>query len=143
LWLKVTCLESRPRAPEFSLLARPSGAEFYSLTSLHPVILEPPSGGVMEMIAKGDRADSQSAIERSSKVLLRFFADPRTKEVAVTRKGLRLIWQADEGHRGQHLVFRQCRFDRADVDPAVLARLLSDLDELGSSCDEQSEVKAA
>lgn len=143
LWLKITCLESRPRTAEFSLLVRPSGAEFYSLTSVHPVILAPPAGVAAEMIAKGDRAESQAAIERSSEVLRQFFADPRTKEVAVTRKGLRLIWQAAEGHRGQHLVFRQCRFDHAEVDPSVLARLLSELDELGLSSNERREVRAA
>jgi hypothetical protein len=143
LWLKLTRLEPRPNTAEFSVLVRPSGAEFYSLTSEHPVILSPPSGLVAEMTAKGNRAESQWALEASSPVLRRLFSDRRTKEIAVTRKGLRLICQAAEGHRGEHLLFRQCRFENASVDPAMLAHLLSDLDDLGSSLDNPKEARAA
>lgn len=143
LWLKLTRLEPRPSSPEFSVLVRPSGTEFYSLTSEHSVVLAPPPGLVHEMIAKGNREEAQSALEGISSVLRRLFAEPRIKEIAVTRKGLRLIWQAAEGHRGEHLLFRQCRFENASVDPAVLRRLLSDLDDLGSSLDNTKEARAA
>ncbi len=143
LWLKLTRLEARPAHPEFSLLVRPSGTEFYSLTGQHSVILEPPAGVAMEILAKGDRPDSQHALDASSSALRRIFSDPRAKEVAATRKGLRLIWQAAEGHRGEHLLFRQCRFENAGVDPATLARLFSDLDELSSSLDERRKMRAA
>ncbi|MFT3732361.1 MAG: hypothetical protein QM780_13245 [Hyphomicrobium sp.] len=63
LWLKLTCIEARPHQPEFSVLARPSGAEFYSLTSAHPIMLAPPPGLAAEIIAKGNCAASQLALE--------------------------------------------------------------------------------
>jgi hypothetical protein len=143
LWLKLTRLEARPNCAEFSLLVRPSGTEFYSLTPEHPVVLEPSAGIAAVATAKGNRPSSQRALDNSSPVLRRIFADSRAKEVAVTRRGLRLIWQAAEGHRGEHLLFRQCRFDNADLAPADLETLLSKLDELGFSLDAAQEARAA
>ncbi len=143
LWLKLTRLEARPHCAEFSLLVRPSGTEFYSLTSEHALALEPPAGIAAEAIAKGDRSSSQRAIERSSAILRNIFVDIRAKEVAVTRKGLRLIWQAAEGHRGEHLLFRQCRFENAEIAPADLENLFGKLDDLGSSIDQVQEARAA
>ncbi len=142
LWLKLTVLEARPRCAEFSLLVRPSGTEFYSLTSEHRFVLDPPRALGVEALAKGDGISSQQALDHSSALLCRLFADPRMKEIAVTRKGLRLIWQAAEGHRGEHLIFRQCRFENAGVQPAALAELLVKLDELGTSL-ETTQARAA
>ncbi|MBS0234710.1 MAG: hypothetical protein JSR99_14625 [Proteobacteria bacterium] len=143
LWLKLTRLEARPQCAEFSLLVRPSGTEFYSLTSEHRVALDPPAGIAAEAIAKGDRSSSQRAVDRSSAVLRRIFADVRAKEVAVTKRGLRLIWQAAEGHRGEHLLFRQCRFENAELAPSDLENLFRKLDDLGSSLDQVQEARAA
>jgi hypothetical protein len=143
LWLKLTRLEARPNAREFSLLVRPSGTEFYSLTTGHPFVLDPPGGIAAEALAKGDRPSSQRDLDISSPVLRRVFADPRAKEVAVTRKGLRLVWQAAEGHRGEHLIFRQCRFENAGLAPAALEGLLAALDDLGASLDQGQEARAA
>lgn len=142
LWLKLTLLESRPKCAEFSLLVRPSGTEFYSLTSEHRLVLDPPRGLGVEALAKGDRTSSQQALDNSSALLCRLFTDPRMKEIAATRKGLRLIWQAAEGHRGEHLLFRQCRFENAEVQPSALLDLLAKLDEFGSSL-EATRARAA
>jgi hypothetical protein len=143
LWLKLTLLESRPRLAEFSLLARPSGTEFYSLTSAHAVVLDPPSGVPGEVIAKGSRHAAQHTLDLTAPALRRVFSDQRMKEVAVTAKGLRLVWQAAEGTRGEHLLFRQCRFDNAGIDPSAFAELLDRLNELGSLLDEAREAEAA
>jgi hypothetical protein len=143
LWLKLTRLDARPARPEFSVLVRPSGAEFYSLTEKHSRTLEPPPGLGQEVIAKGDCAASQAMLDAAAPQLQRLFSDPRMKEVGVTRKGLRLIWQAAEGHRGEHLIFRQCRFEDAAVAPEVLAALLANLDAVGSAIDDADEARAA
>jgi hypothetical protein len=143
LWLKLTRIEVRSGFPEFSVLIRPSGNEFYSLTSTHSVTLRPPGGLAPEMIAKGDCAASQEMLDAASSTLRRLFADPRMKEVAVTGKGLRLIWQADEGERGAHLILRQCRFEDAAVSAEVFAARLADLDELSGAIDQAREAQAA
>ena len=143
LWLKLTCLDPHPARPEFSVLVRPSGAEFYSLTEKHSRTLEPPPGLGPDVIARGDCTASQAVLDAVVPQLQRLFSDPRMKEVGVTRKGLRLIWQAAEGHRGEHLIFRQCRFEDASVVPEALAALLANLDALGIAIDDADEARAA
>lgn len=142
LWLKVTRLEARPRQPEFSILSRPTGAEFYSLTSAHRLILKPPTGLGMAVMAKGSSSASQQVLDASARALESIFRDPRMKEAAVTARGLRLVWQAAEGGRGEHLL-RQCRFERAGVDADALAGLLTHLDTLSASLDQIEEAEAA
>jgi hypothetical protein len=143
LWLKLTRIEARPGLPEFSVLVRPSGMEFYSMTSKHARALEPPRGVAAEVIVKGDRPASQRMLDDAAPALQRIFTDPRMKEVAVTGRGLRLIWQAAEGQRGEHLLFRQCRFEDAGVSPQVLAARLADLDALSAAIDKAREARAA
>ncbi len=143
LWLKMTRLEARPYQPEFSVLIRPSGAEFYSLTSAHPIMLDPPPGLAAEIIAKGDTPASQYAIDALAPQLREMFRDPRMKEVAVTRRGLRLIWQTAEGERGNHLLLRQCRFENGEVDAATFSALLSALDDFSASLDNWDKAQAA
>jgi hypothetical protein len=143
LWLKLTRLEARPNLAEFSVLVRPSGMEFYSLTDAHSIALEPPAGIASEIIARGNRRVSQRAVDNHAPVLRRIFSDARMKEIAVTAKGLRLIWQAAEGARGDHLIFRQCRFESASVEPATFATLLSALDSLSLSLEIEDKAQAA
>lgn len=143
LWLKLTRIEPRPHFPEFSLLIRPCGTEFYSLTAAHAVVLDPPTGIAAEILAKGSAHASQNSLDGSAPALRRIFADPRMKEAAVTARGLRLIWQAAEGARGEHLLFRQCRFDSSGVDPKIFESLLSALGDLSSSLDTPDEAQAA
>lgn len=143
LWLKLTRIEVRHGLPEFSVLVRPSGTEFYSLTHEHPRALEPPHGLATEAIVRGDRPASQLMLDTVAPALRRMFADPRMKEVAATGRGLRLIWQAAEGHRGEHLLFRQCRFENAHVNPEVFAARLAELDNLSAAIHEAREARAA
>jgi hypothetical protein len=143
LWLKMTRIENRPGLPEFSMLARSTGNEFYSLTHNHTRILEPPSGLPQEVLVKGGGPASQQLLNSVSPVVRRIFAEPRMKEVAVTGKGLRLVWQAGEGDRGQHLILRQCRFEDAAVAPEALAARLKDFDDLSAAIDNTRNARAA
>jgi hypothetical protein len=143
LWLKITRIENRPGLAEFSMLSRPTGNEFYSLTHDHTRILQPPSGVPQEILVKGGGPASQQLLNSISSVIRRIFAEPRMKEVAVTGKGLRLVWQAGEGDRGQHLILRQCRFGNAAVAPEALAARLKDFDDLSAAIDNTRNARAA
>jgi hypothetical protein len=143
LWLKLTRIEIRQGLPEFSMLIRPSGAEFYSLTDHHTVTLRPSASLPQEIIARGSAPSAQRLLDAVTPVLQRICRDPRIKEIAVTRKGLRLIWQAAEGERGDYLLLRQCRFESAALDPEALAARLADLDRLSSAIDETIKARAA
>lgn len=143
LWLKMTRIENRPGLPEFSMLTRPTGNEFYSLTHNHTRVLEPPSGVPQEILVKGGGPASQQLLNSLAPVMRRIFAEPRMKEAAVTGKGLRLVWQAGEGDRGQHLILRQSRFDNAAVAPEALAARLKDFDDLSTAIDNTRNARAA
>jgi hypothetical protein len=117
--------------------------EFYSLTNEHSRVLEPPPALAPETIVRGDRPASQQMLDAVAPALRRMFAGPGMKEVVVTGRGLRLIWQAAEGQRGEHLLFRQCRFENAGVGTEVLAARLADLDDLSVAINEAREARAA
>lgn len=143
LWLKMTRIEARPGLPEFSMLVRPTGTEFYSLTHNHTRMLQPPPGVVEEILVKGDGHGSQRLLNDVAPVVRRIFSDPRMKEVGATAKGLRLVWQAGEGHRGHHLLLRQSRFGDVSVEPDALAARLKDFDDLSNAIDNAREAQAA
>lgn len=131
LWLRVTRLEPRPSIEEFAVLVRPAGTEFYSLTSdLRCHLRPPPALQQQEVLICGGTPAAQRLLDDMSNVIGRILSDPKIKELAVTRKGLRIIWQAGEGRRGEHLLLRQCVYDDAHVAAVSLERLLADLDEV-------------
>lgn len=143
LWLSVTWLAPMPRAGAFAALQRHSGYEFYGLTASFEQRLEPPAGLPAEMLIRGKSAHSQFLLDAMAEPLRAIFADPLVKEVAVTPRGLRLIRQADEGRRGEHLLLRQAVFDNAQVPTADLERALSLLAELRATTIETEGVRAA
>ena len=64
---------------------------------------------------RGAGRNPQALLDRMAPTLGAILADPRIKEIAVTPKGLRLVRQAGEGRRGEHLLLRQAVFDDAAV----------------------------
>jgi hypothetical protein len=143
LWLSLSRLESRPENSEFAVLVRPSGTEFYSLTTGYEHRLEPPAGLPAEILARGSRPSAQRLLDRAGSVIGKILADPKVKEIGVTKKGLRLVWQASEGRRGEHLILRQCVFDDARVTRSDFTRLLEHLDELSVAVTGSAEAPAA
>ncbi len=140
LWLVVTRLQPQPRIAEFAILVRPSGTEFYSLTSDLTHNLTPPPALPREVLIRGGSPDAQSLINAIERDLARILANPKVKEVAMTRQGARIVWQAGEGRRGEHLLLRQCVFDDAAVDAATLARLIRELEFLNDAVAEAIET---
>jgi hypothetical protein len=143
LWLSLSRIEPRPGNSEFAILVRPSGTEFYSLTTGYEHRLEPPAGLPDEILVRGSRPSAQQHLDRVGPIIGKILADPKVKEVGVTKKGLRLVWQASEGRRGEHLILRQCVFDDARVTRSDFARLLAYLDELSVAVTSSAEASAA
>ena len=53
------------------------------------------------------------------------FDDPRMKELVITPKGVRLVYQAGQGERADYLVLRQARFTQTKGDAALIRFLLN------------------
>jgi hypothetical protein len=132
LWLSITKVETRKNLPEFGVLVRPAGTEFYAVTPGFARRLEPPDGWPEEVMVRGGGTNSQALLIAIAPCVGRILADGKVKEVAATANGLRIVWQADEGRRGEYLLLRQLTFD-AKVQPDSLQVLLGKLDDLGQA----------
>lgn len=142
LWLSVSLLDRNPGVAGFSVLVRPTGNEFYSLNPRFAHRHEPPPGFPAEVLIRGDRGAGRLLAELS-KPLGTILADPRVKEVAVTERGLRIVRQAGEGKRGEHLLLRQALFENANVTHTHLESVLHHLETLRAIVDTHARARAA
>lgn len=126
LWLSVTLLDRNPALPGFAVLVRHNGNEFYSLASHFPERLETPSGFPDEVVIRGD-VDAGPLLLELAPAIAAILKDARVKEIAITERGLRIVRQAAEGKRGDHLLLRQSVFENAKVARTDLARILEQL----------------
>ena len=128
LWLSVTLLDPLPLEGALGVLARPGGSEFYALTPTFADRLERPAIFPPAVLVRGTGPDSAAALAKAGNAIGGLLADPKVKEVVATKKGLRVVWQAAEGKRGEHLILRQGAFASGPIDPAVLVSLFDDLE---------------
>lgn len=135
LWLQVTVLERIEGVSGFAVLVRPSGYEFYSLTSGFHHVIEAPDTFPRELIVRGKDSKAAGLFTKLAPALAHILADERVKEIAVTSAGLRIIRQASEGRRGDYLLLRQAVFDEAAVPGATLEAVLHDIDTLRARID--------
>jgi hypothetical protein len=142
LWMSTTLLDQNPDLPGFAILVRPAGTEFYSLTSRFEHRLETPMGFPEEVLIRGD-AGADRPLEELRTLLSDVLTDPRVKEVAVTPRGVRIIRQAAEGKRGNHLLLRQSVFENACVPQGDLTRVLDDLQSIRAAIGARTKARAA
>lgn len=132
LWLRVTLSEQAPCArPTIGALARPTGAEFYSLVHDMPEWLPPPvSEG--SLLLRGDGQANPNQIERASALFANLFADRAVKEAVITPRGARIIRQAAQGEPGAHKVLRQVRFPIASVSTHLVRTAIAEAEALSA-----------
>ncbi len=143
LWLQVTVLERLPGVSGFAVLVRPSGYDFYSLTTGFHHVIETPASFPQELIVRGEDPRSVHLFEKLVPALATILSDPRMKEIAVTSQGLRVIRQAAEGRRGDYLLLRQAVFDEAAVSADTLANVLDQIQILSDAAKPLLRVKEA
>jgi len=122
LWLKVTVLGALPLPGTIDFLVRPQNTEFYSPSEQLPLTLRIPAGWPQHALLRTD-------IDRSVPVAfltshMPIFDDPTTKELVVTPRGVRLVYQASQGERAYYMVLRQPEFGEARLPVALARRLL-------------------
>lgn len=122
LWLRVTLSEHRnQQRPTIGALARPTGAEYYSLVHDMADWMTPPETEA-SLLMRGDGRATAWQAERVSALFQNLFADPTVKEAVITPGGTRIIRQAAQGEAGAHKVLRQARFPLTAI-PAELVRV--------------------
>jgi hypothetical protein len=143
LWLSVTLLDKMPGVRGFTMVVRYAGTEFYSLINSFTEQLDAPAGFPGEILIRGTDATAQADLNALAAPLAAILADPRVKEIAVTTNGLRIVRQAAEGRKGEHLLLRQAMFDDADVPAADLQHILLSLDQLSAAIQPLVKARAA
>jgi hypothetical protein len=126
LWLLVTIPETLPLKATFDLMMRPAGPTTFSNFDLLPVTLEQAPDLPLHAIVRTD--DPQHVLPHHVVAPhLDIFADPRAKELLITPKGLRLVWQVAEADRVRYGVFRQAEFGEVALDAQMVRNLLDRL----------------
>ena len=139
LWLKFTLIEEAIcERPKIGVLARPTGAEFYSLVHDMPAWFTPPAAN-SALLMRGDASASKKQVERAAAIFGNLFSDPTLKEAAITPRGVRLVRQVAQGDRRAHLVLRQTRFPVTTIRPEIIKRTIAEAVAL-SSCLSETEA---
>jgi hypothetical protein len=122
LWLKATVLAPNPARGTLGLLVRARGGEFYSPTGEMTHRLSLPASFPSDALLCSD--DAETAPLHAVESQIEAFTDPKMKELVITPKGVRLVYQAAQGERADYLVLRQARFAHDKVDAALVKSLL-------------------
>lgn len=143
LWVSLTAIRALPTAQSaVAILMRPSGSDFYSLTERMEDIIDPPAAFPYDCLVRGQGPHAREVLAQITPTAVSLFADAKVKEIAVTERGARIVYQLAEGRRGQHLLLRQCDFDEARLEPALLDTLLSGLDQIATALANRPEAQA-
>jgi hypothetical protein len=123
LWLKVTLIAPVPHAGTFDLLMRPRGGEFYSpFGELRESVALPPDWPKDAQIRSDDPAGMPPLARIES--YLSLFADPHMKELLITPRGVRLVFQVQQAERTHYAILRQIEFPDSGLSPALARRLV-------------------
>lgn len=141
LWVSVTALKALT-APDagVAILVRPSGNDFYSLTERMDLHIDTPQSFPLDCLVRGQGPASRTTLQRVAPAVAGILADAKVKEIALTDRGARIVYQLAEGRRGQHLILRQSDFDEARLEPHLLDRLIEDLDQVGQALGVSLEI---
>ncbi|MBZ0155207.1 MAG: hypothetical protein K8I29_03210 [Alphaproteobacteria bacterium] len=123
LWLTVTLRGTVRYGGVLDLLVRPLNVEFFSPSALLEARLSVPPGWPQDAWLRSDRPDAMPPLEYIEPHV-RFFHDPRAKELLITPRGIRLVYQAQEGVRAHYQVLRQVEFAGPPLSPRLLGSLM-------------------
>lgn len=123
LWLLATVYGDIPQHGAFDFLVRPQNVEFWSPAWHMKTQLPIPAGWPEFAIA---RSDGKGKPPSSEKLQPHggLFDDQKVKELLITPKGVRIVYQADQAERAHYMVLRQLVFENFRLAPDLVIQLL-------------------
>jgi hypothetical protein len=141
LWLKATILAPNPARGTLGLLVRARGGEFYSPTAEMTHCLSLPATFPSDAMLCSDCVLTAPLHAVESQIDA--FGDPRMKELVITPKGVRLVYQVAQGERADYLVLRQARFAQGKGDATLVKSLLDRANAIVAAVDAPARQEAA
>ena len=132
LWLRVSLLGDLPVPGAVDFLARPQNTEFYSPSASLPHSLRIPAGWPQHAMLRTDIDDPSLPLDLLAPHM-HIFDDPKAKELLVTPRGVRIVYQASQGQRAYYLVLRQPEFGDPRLPPDLALQLLDEATAVYSS----------
>lgn len=124
LWLVVSVRQDLPVGGTFDLLARRANVEFWSQAGALPLRVPLPQDWPIHTSLKSDRQASELPMGVLDPHVRALFSDPRSKELVVMPRGVRIVYQVQAADRSEYLVLRRATFRSAQVSVALLESLL-------------------
>jgi hypothetical protein len=140
LWAVVTMRAALPWPAVVSMLARPQNTEFYSPWHTLPHALEPGPGwrpGVHVRTNDPVGMPPRHVLDR----VMGWFDDRRMKELLITARGLRAVYQIAEADRGRYVLLRQAGFTGARMSARAGERVLGAMETLCRDLREQPTIE--
>ena len=135
LWLLVTIRGRTPFKGVFDFLRRPKNVEFYSPSSKLEKSISIPQSWPQDAWLRTDYPDRMPP-EKLLDPHMSIFEDRKTKELLVTPKGVRIVYQANEAIRSYYMLLRQARFENImlarDLVQALLDRATALFEDLNN-----------
>jgi len=123
LWLRATVRADIAYGGVLDLLARPENVEFYSPIWSLPVTIDPPAGWPAHALVRTDSAGEMPPLSVVGRHL-GIFDDSRAKELLITPRGVRVVYQLSQGQRAHYAVFRSVNFGLSRAQPHEVRRIL-------------------
>jgi hypothetical protein len=123
LWLRLSLLAPVPYGGTLDIMVRAQNVEFYSPANDLDHAIEPPSNWPAGTIVKTDDPDAMppaATVDRH----MGFFEAPKAKEILITPKGVRMVYQIDQGTRAEYRVLRSANFASPQVTADIMRNLL-------------------
>lgn len=141
LWLLVSLPEPMPVKATFDLMMRPRGVEVFSKHAQLPVQMAADPAFPHDCTVRTDAPEQlppRQLLLKHTAIL----ADPRAKELVISPKGVRIVWLAEEGHRGSYLLFRDSEVGLSPFPAAEMKPLLDYLIALREDLQRSQETPA-
>lgn len=142
LWLRVSLLAEHPHLATLDILMRAQNVEFYSPANDLPHRIEVPEGWPSEAVLHTDDPARMLPVQVVTPHL-DFFRQPQAKEMLITPKGLRLVYQASQADKLHYQVLRTANFAQPVLAPDLLRDLMDRLIALDLAIDAAPPVAQA
>jgi hypothetical protein len=123
LWMLITIKAEVPYRGIFDFLMRPQNLEFFSPSSQLEERIEIPKDWPQYAIIRTNRAGEMPPMDKLSKHM-GLFEDSKAKELLVTPRGVRIVYQANQAEQRNYRVTRSMAFDSLSLNQELLSSLI-------------------